>query len=230
MHGTETNFAIIGRRFELTKKILIPSNLTQFKERYYYKTELTELCRCLRLPTTGTKAELNSYVEQYLSGTPVSEIKAKRPLIRKKLLTADQIKLDTKIVGSGFAFNSEARKFFAAYFGVEKFSFKKEMAIVKRKAEQENNTKMTVSDLIEFSLHLRDNKKQLAAVSEEKTYQWNNFVRDFFLDPVTAQYTDRLKVAALLWKYVKKTKQQKKYSTILLEMYAAEVEEYLKLK
>ena len=73
-------------------------------------------------------------------------------------------------------------------------------------------------------------KKSLQLSLKKKHTNGNIFVRDFFLDPATAQYTDRLKVAALLWKYVKKTKQQKKYSTILLETYAAEVEEYLKLK
>ncbi|KRM94937.1 hypothetical protein FC19_GL000038 [Liquorilactobacillus aquaticus DSM 21051] len=212
------------------KKLVMPSTSTQFKEQYYYKKELSELCRRVGLPMSGTKAELNSYIEKYLSGTPVSEIKAKRPRVKKPALMADSIRLDTKVVGSGFVFNNEARKFFAAYFGTEKFSFKKEMAIVKRKAEQENDTEMTVADLIRRSLQLSKDKDQIASVSEERTYQWNNFVRSFFLDPATVQFTDRLKVAGLLWGYVKNTKQEKKYSSALLETYADEVEEYLKLK
>lgn len=53
-----------------------------------------------------------------------------------------------KLIGSGFSFNNEARRWFANYFGVKNFSFKKEMAIIKRKAEAEDDTKITVRDLI----------------------------------------------------------------------------------
>ncbi|GAJ27275.1 hypothetical protein JCM15457_2248 [Liquorilactobacillus sucicola DSM 21376 = JCM 15457] len=213
------------------RKIAVPADLAEFKEKYYYKTELVELCRILKLPVSGTKAELNFYLEQYLSGISVSKIRASRPFVtrtRRKILTANQIRLDTKVIGTGFTFNNEARKFFSSYFGVKKFSFKKEMAMIKRQAEKENDTELTVGDLIKRSLKLSRDKEQIAAVSEEQTYQWNNFVRDFFLDSKTTQYNDRLKVAAILWQYVKKSKQEKKYTAILLENCAAEIEGYLK--
>ncbi|KRL00280.1 SAP domain-containing protein [Liquorilactobacillus capillatus] len=208
--------------------IAVPADLTEFKETYYYKTELVSLCRILKLPVSGTKAELNHYLEQYFTGIPSNEIKTRRPKTTRVSLTAQQITLKTRIVGAGFTFNNEARQFFANYFGVEKFSFKKEMAMIKRQAEQENDTSMTIADLIKRSTQLGNAKEQLATVAEEQTYQWNNFVRAFFQDPATKRYTERLKVAAILWRSVKKSKQEKIYTTVLLDVYATAIRNYLK--
>lgn len=159
--------------------IKIPNNIDEFKQRYYYKTELVKICRSLKLPVSGTKAELNSYILDYLAGIPGTQIKSKRQK-KKKHSLYEEINLDTKIVGSGFSFNNEARRWFADYFNVEKFSFKKEMAIIKREAERTNNTEITVQDLIYQMQHWKSDK--LKVVAEEKTYQWNNFVREFFKD------------------------------------------------
>lgn len=60
----------------------------------------------------------------------------------------EEINLDTKIVRSVFSFNNEARRCFTFYFGLEKFSFEKEMAIIKREAKRTNNTEMKLQDLI----------------------------------------------------------------------------------
>ena len=52
--------------------------LKGFKENYYYKTDLEKLCKQYKLPSYGTKAELNHYLQLYLSGKPPQEIKAVR--------------------------------------------------------------------------------------------------------------------------------------------------------
>lgn len=129
---------------------------------------------------------------------------------------------------SGFSFNNEARHWFADYFGVEKFSFKKEMAIIKRKAEAENDTKITVRDLIYHIEHW--DQEEIGSVAEEQTYQWNNFVCDFFEDPATEKYHDRLKVAAILWKLVRDSSNRKIYSHGLLRQYEKEIHSYKKEK
>lgn len=70
----------------------IPHTLSEFEQTYYYKTELVKLCRQLKLPTSGTKAELNSYIRECLNGTPATQIKPLRskkshcPLPMKKLI------------------------------------------------------------------------------------------------------------------------------------------------
>ena len=194
----------------------------KFKSTYFYKTELVQLCRKYGLPTYGTKAELNTYILKYLSGVPSSDIKPARSLIHQKALTADKIKLDTPLVGSGFKFNSGSRQFFCNYFGTTHFSFTKQMAALMRKAERENDTEITVGDLIEFLN--RGEKQKVINSPEESTYQWNNFVKDFFSDPVTAKYTNKMAVAAILWNKVKLSDDPKVYSYQLLSQYASSLE------
>lgn len=203
-----------------------PKSITEFEHTYYYKTDLVKICKLLSLPVSGTKAELNSYITAYLNGTPATQIKTKRKQKLRPSLTYEEINLDTKLVGSGFSFNNEARRWFADYFGVKKFSFKKEMAIIKRKAEAENDTKITIRDLIYRIEHW--NQEEIGAVAEEQTYQWNNFVRDFFEDPATEKYQDRLKVAAILWKLVRESSNNKIYSHGLLRQYGKEIRSYKK--
>lgn len=206
--------------------IKIPKNITEFEHTYYYKTDIVKICKLLSLPASGTKAELNSYITAYLNGTPATQIKTKRKQKLRPSLTYEEINLDTKLIGSGFSFNNEARRWFANYFGVKNFSFKKEMAIIKRKAEAEDDTKITVRDLI---YHIEHGKQEeIELVAEEQTYQWNNFVRDFFEDPATKKYQDRLKVAAILWKLVRESSNNKIYSHGLLRQYEKEIHSYKK--
>ncbi|MDE7056472.1 MAG: SAP domain-containing protein [Lactobacillus sp.] len=202
--------------------IKIPKSITEFEHTYYYKTDLLKICKELSLPASGTKAELNYYITTYLNGMPATQIKPKRRQKSRRSLTYQEINLDTKLVGSGFSFNSEARRWFADYFGVKNFSFKKEMAIIKRKAEAENDTKITIRDLIYRIEHW--NQEEIGSVAEEQTYQWNNFVRDFFKDSASIKYEDRLKVAAILWNKVKKSSNSKIYTRNLLQQYQKEIE------
>lgn len=204
--------------------IKIPKSIAEFEHTYYYKTDLLKICKELSLPASGTKAELNSYITTYLNGMPATQIKPKRRQKSRRSLTYQEINLDTKLVGSGFLFNNEARRWFADYFGVKNFSFKKEMAIIKRKAEVENDTNITIRDLI-YRIEYW-NQEEIGSVAEEQTYQWNNFVRDFFKDSVTIKYEDRLKVAAILWNKVKKSSNSKIYTHNLLQQYQKEIECY----
>lgn len=71
-------------------------------------------------------------------------------------------------------------------------------------------------------------QEEIESVAEEQTYQWNNFVRDFFEDPATKKYQDRLKVAAILWKLVRESSNNKIYSHGLLRQYEKEIHSYKK--
>lgn len=202
----------------------IPNTLSEFTQKYYYKTELIKLCRQYKLPTSGTKAELNSCITKYLKGVPSSKIKLIRNNRDRHPLQYSEISLDTKLINSGFCFNNAARQWFANYFGVEKFSFSKKMAIIKRKAEAEHDTEITVGDLIHQMESWNQDKTALSA--EERTYQWNNFIRDFFKDQTTTQYRQRLKVASILWKKVRVSKKDKVYHHDLLKKYDNKIQEY----
>lgn len=102
-----------------------------FSSFYWYKGELQNICSQYGLPRYGTKAELVKYIIAFLNGEPATEIKPLRKPRRRvaSQLTADSITLDTKLLDSGFSLNQAARTFFANYFGVEHFTFRKIMGI-----------------------------------------------------------------------------------------------------
>lgn len=185
---------------------------TTFKAFYWYKEELQQICKRYGLPTYGTKAELSDYIVSFLAGTSIEQINSVRKIRRKtrSSLTADRISLETKLLNSGFSLNKEARIFFADYFGVTKFSFKKSMGIKMREVERNADVGATVADLVEaLKIQSIDN-------DEEKTYQWNSFVKDFRNDPISKEYTAPLKVAAILWKTVRDTDLPKIYDRQLV--------------
>lgn len=197
---------------QLTKDDLI--------ECYFYKTELIQLCRERGLPTYGTKAELNQYLILFLNGTNPSDIKPFRTN-NNKISAETKITFDTRLIGDGFKFNSEARLLFANYYHVKKFSFKKEMAIIKRRVETQKQTDYTIRDFItEF-----ENTTQISDNPEEQTYHWNNFVKDFNRDPASKNFNSRMKTAARLWNIVKATNKPKKYSHDLLHRYSQQTQD-----
>lgn len=189
---------------------------SMLKNHYFYKTELIELCRNRKLPTYGTKAELKVYLQKFLSGIPPQEIKPARTIqaIKEK---NNKLTLKTRLIGEGFKFNDLSRHFFAEYYHLPKFKFKKEMAVIKRRVETEHDTMYTVQDLIEELNHsefIIDNKN-----SEEQTYQWNNFVRDFNKDPESKKFHSKMKVAAILWQHVRDSEGTKKFDKKLISKY-----------
>lgn len=199
-----------------------------FQKFYWYKRELEIICRRYGLPSFGTKAELSEYIREFLRGIPVKNIKqirVNRRSTSKKLL-AEEIRLDTKLLNSGFSLNNEARKFFADYFGVKKFTFRKSMGIKMREIEKNQDNGATVADLIKS---LSSDNKITDENSEEKTYQWNNFVKDFYEDKSSANYQYPIKVAAILWKIVRDSKGDKTYSHKLITDNAQLLEKYNKI-
>lgn len=201
-------------------------SVSEFQKYYWYKTELQEICRKYHLPTYGTKYELTEYITRFLDGTPPNLIKPIRKNKRSGIL-ASNITPHTKIIASGVSLNNETRKFFSNYYGVENFSFNKAMGIKMREIEANNDTEATIQDLIDVyerdSVDLTQNK-------EEKTYQWNNFVRDFRNDEISLSYTCPLKVAAILWGKVRDSDMPKIYNRKLVELYQEDIFPFLKKK
>ncbi|MCI2170850.1 SAP domain-containing protein [Schleiferilactobacillus perolens] len=203
-------------------------DLESFKTQYHYKTDLVALCRQYHLPTSGTKAVLTQRLLDYLSGRPVTQPAG--PSAHHQPLASHTLSLETPIVGSGFAFNQAARQFFSHYFHVEHFSFTKPMAVFKRQAEAKKDQTATIGDLIRVYQETKNKPAAQRAFlvnnPEEQTDQWNNFVRDFFADPQTARFHDRLKVAAILWQQVKRSTAVKIYAPALLTQYGTLIAEY----
>lgn len=182
-----------------------------FNSFYWYKSELEQICRENELPTYGTKAELNKYITKYLSGVPANKIKSVRKIRRNNTnsLKSEQITLKTKLLNSGFSLNNEARKFFCNYFKVEKFKFKKSMGIFMREVEKSGNEEADVSDLVN-ALNSTINEHQVN--NDENSYQWNNFVKDFNSDPYSSKFQEKMKVVSILWRLLRDSNKEKKYS------------------
>ena len=58
--------------------------------------------------------------------------------------------------------------------------------------------------------------------------QWNQFLKDFCTDECSNNYSSKLKVAAILRKEVRESKNEKVYSKQLLNKYRYKIEEYHK--
>lgn len=194
--------------------------IEDLNEKYFYKTELSQLCRERKLPTYGTKAELTSYLTLYLKGASPKQVKPLRQYKPSSSRTKG-ITIDTKIISPEFKFSKETRSFFANYYHVETFNFNKQMATIKRRIETEHNTEYSVRDLI---TELKSNT-QVFNTPEEQTYQWNKFVKDFNKDPNSTHFHSRMKVAAILWKKVRNSKSPKKYSKELIDQYFDQIKD-----
>ena len=120
-------------------------SVTEFKRHYWYTTELREICRKLRLDCTGTKAELTSRVEHFLSGDVDSSSSEEELRISMTDTTLELVvspdtdgyaELSTKVIG-GFSFNANWRAFCSRVLGEPNFKFTKEMAAAVREAKND---------------------------------------------------------------------------------------------
>ena len=111
--------------------------------------------------------------------------------------------------------------------GEKNFKFTKEMAATVRKVKKEKNRNFTVMDLLKIYKIGKQCKAMKAypfdfMQPEEKTYQWNNFVRDFNQDYRSKSFKDKMKVAALLWGKVRDNTGDKRYRSSLNDKYKNE--------
>lgn len=199
-------------------------NPSDFERYYWYKSELQQICKQYGLPASGTKAELLNRVKGWLEGKEIRDDRQVYANRRKKANELAEITPETRLIPDGFKFNRKAREFFKRYYGVEKFSFTKEMAAALRDAERRGDMEMTVADLIRIYEESKAGKKRRPATAEEKTYQWNAFVRDFNADARTKGWSNRMQIAALLWRHVREGSGPKRYDPDLLDQFREEIE------
>lgn len=77
---------------------------------FWYRNELSEICRKYGMGLDGTKTELEANIKNRLSWTS-GVVMSKRP----KFEFNDEITLETKLLVLGLKFNEQTRKFFATY-------------------------------------------------------------------------------------------------------------------
>ena len=190
----------------------------EFSRYYWYREELAEICKSLELEYRYTKQELNHIIEQYFKGNRVEKSVKKLTKNQTKAIT-----LNTTLFECGFSFNQKFREYFSAVTGVNPFKFNADMATAWRKVKAENDLNFTIQDMLKVYYGESDYAKY-----DNSVCQWNQFLKDFCSDEFSDYYSDKLKVAAILWKEVRDSKNEKIYSRQLLNEYGDKIEEYHK--
>ena len=103
----------------------------EFKKYYWYRKELSGICRKLGIEYRGTKQELNHHIEEYFCGK-LAERKDV-PRLSKKV---SDIELHTPLLDCGFSFNAFFREYFAKQTGTRPFKFTADMAAAWRKVKK----------------------------------------------------------------------------------------------
>ena len=197
------------------------SNIKSFEEfnRYYwYREELSQICKSLGLEYRVTKQELNHIIEQYFNGNKIEKFIRK---VNKK--QAEAITLNASLLECGFSFNQKFREYFSVVTGVEPFKFNADMATAWRKVKAENDFDFTIQDMLKVYYGESDYAKY-----DHSVCQWNQFLKDFTSDEFSDFYFNKLKVAAILWKEVRDSTNEKIYSRQLLDNYRYKIKEYQK--
>ena len=190
----------------------------EFNKYYWYREELSQICKSLGLEYRCTKKELNDIIEQYFMGNKVEKY-----LSKGKKSQSEDITLETSLLNCGFSFNQKFRDYFSAVTGVSPFKFNADMATAWRKVKRDNDINFTIQDMIKIYYGESDDAKY-----DNSACQWNQFLKDFCADESSNNYSNKLKVAAILWKEVRDSKKEKNYSKQLLSEYKYKVEEYRK--
>lgn len=194
------------------------ASFEDFNKYYWYREELSRICKSLGLEYRGTKQDLNYIIEQYFKGN-----KIKKSSKRMKNKQVDVITLDTSLLECGFSFNQKFRDYFSVLTGVSPFKFTADMATAWRKVKSDKDVNFTIKDMIKVYYGESDYAKY-----DNSVCQWNQFLKDFHLDENSAGYSNKLKVASILWKEVRDSSSEKTYSKDLLTAYSSKIEEYRK--
>ena len=187
----------------------------EFSRYYWYREELSQICKSLGLEYRSTKQELNYIIEQYFKGNRIE--KFVREVNKKQ---AEAITLNMPLLECGFSFNQKFREYFSAVTGVNPFKFNADMATAWRKVKAENDLNFTIQDMLKVYYGESDYAKY-----DHSVCQWNQFLKDFCSDEFSDFYSNKLKVAAILWKEVRDSTNEKIYSRQLLDEYRYKIEE-----
>jgi hypothetical protein len=187
----------------------------EFSKYYWYRDELVQICRNLGIDSSGMKAELCHNIEEYFNGTRVLPQKTRH----KTKATVTELLLSTKLVECGFSFGPRFREFFAKQTGIQNFKFNVDMVATVKKVKADNDADFTLGDLLDIYYG-----RKTYAKYDNSSLQWNRFVKDFCADPQTSHFSNKLKIAALLWREVRNSTREKVYTPDLLTEFAERID------
>lgn len=214
----------------------------EFSKYYWYRDELVAICRGLGICASGYKAELNQRIKEYFREGLNSGIKeqslrntqmknkkglqnpAQKSVSQKVKVDSTQknpdseLSLETGLIECDFRFSQHFRDFFSAQTGIKNFKFNADMVASARKVRETRDTAFTLGDLLDIYYG-----RKTYAHYDKAALQWNKFVKDFCADPATTKFSNKLKVAARLWKEVRESTREKIYKHELLEEFKEEL-------
>ncbi|MBO7515304.1 MAG: hypothetical protein J6T47_06770 [Lachnospiraceae bacterium] len=185
----------------------------EFSKYYWYREELIAICKAHGLKADGGKIELNRVIEAYFAGEKIlPEKKRAAKTVSKQKAAAMELTPKTGLIECGFTFGPRFRDFFIKETGEEKFKFSVDMVATAKAVKENGDEAFTLGDLLDIYYG-----KQTYATYDKSALQWNKFVQDFCADDATKDFPKRLKTAAALWKIVRESDREKKYTRELLE-------------
>ncbi|WP_314355189.1 SAP domain-containing protein [uncultured Granulicatella sp.] len=190
----------------------------EFNLYYWYREELSQICKSLGLEYRGTKQELNDIIHQYFLGNKIEKSVNKRNQKQVEVIT-----LNTPLLHCGFSFNQKFRDYFSAVTGISPFKFNADMATAWRKVKKDKDITFTIQDMIKIYYGESNYAKY-----DSSACQWNQFLKDFCSDECSNVYSNKLKVASILWKEVRNSTNEKIYSRELLKENENKLMEYRK--
>lgn len=95
------------------------------------------------------------------------------------------------------------------------------MAAAWRKVKSEKDLNFTIQDMLNVYYGESDYARY-----DHSVCQWNRFLKDFCSDECSAGYSDKLKVASILWKEVRDSTEEKVYSKELLTLHFDKIKKY----
>ena len=192
----------------------------EFTKYYWYREELSSICKQIGIDYTGTKQELNYNIKEYFKGNLIKKESRRFPTVNAHEMDND-IRLDSSLIECGFSFNAKFREFFSKQVGVHNFKFTADMATAWRKVKQEHDKSFTIQDMLDIYYG-----KSGYAKYDSSSCEWNKFLKDFCADERNKQFHHKLKVASILWNIVRDSAQPKVYSHKLVEKNLNLLQEY----
>lgn len=214
----------------------------EFSKYYWYREELAAICKGLGICASGYKAELNQRIKEYfreglksgikeqsLRNTQMKNKKGLQNPSQKSVSQKEKVKstqknpdselsLETGLIECDFRFSQHFRNFFSDQTGIKNFKFNADMVASARKVRETRDTAFTLGDLLDIYYG-----RKSYAHYDKVSLQWNKFVKDFCADPATTKFSNKLKVAARLWKEVRESTREKIYKHELLEEFKEEL-------
>jgi hypothetical protein len=192
------------------------NDYAEFSKYYWYRDELIRICKERGLKADGSKIELNKVIEAYFSGERI--LPEKKKPTKKRKATVTELTLDTGLIECGFTFGNRFREFFRQQTGEKNFKFNVDMVATAKAVKENGDESFTLGDLLDIYYG-----KKVYATYDKSALQWNKFVKDFCEDEATKVFSERLKAAAALWKFVRESDMKKEYSRELLDKYKEQI-------